>query len=38
MIYGVDVYISSNCPTTTTGDTATDRVGCSIPQRCFMSC
>ena len=26
-IYGVDVYISSNCPTTTTGDTATDRVG-----------
>jgi N4-gp56 family major capsid protein len=28
MIYGVDVYISSNCPTTTTGDTATDRVGC----------
>ena len=28
MIYGVDVYISSNCPTTTTGATATDRVGC----------
>ena len=28
MIYGVDVYISSNCPTTTTADTATDRVGC----------
>ena len=28
MIYGVDVYISSNCPTTTTGNTATDRVGC----------
>ena len=28
MIYGVDVFISSNCPTTTTGDTATDRVGC----------
>ena len=28
MIYGVDVYISSNCPTTTTADTtATDRVG-----------
>ena len=27
-IYGVDVYISSNCPTTTTADTATDRVGC----------
>ena len=27
-IYGVDVYISSNCPTTTTGATATDRVGC----------
>ena len=26
-IYGVDVYISSNCPTTTTADTATDRVG-----------
>ena len=28
MIYGVDVYISSNCPTTTTASTATDRVGC----------
>jgi N4-gp56 family major capsid protein len=28
MIYGADVYISSNCPTTTTADTATDRVGC----------
>ena len=28
MIYGVDIYISSNCPTTTTGATATDRVGC----------
>jgi N4-gp56 family major capsid protein len=28
MIYGVDVYISSNCPTTTTGNTTTDRVGC----------
>ena len=28
MIYGVDVYISSNCLTTTTGATATDRVGC----------
>jgi len=27
-IYGVDVYISSNCPTTTTASTATDRVGC----------
>jgi len=27
-IYGVDVFISSNCPTTTTADTATDRVGC----------
>jgi len=26
-IYGVDVYISSNCPTTTTAATATDRVG-----------
>jgi len=26
-IYGVDVYISSNCPTTTTATTATDRVG-----------
>ena len=26
-IYGVDVYISSNCPTTTTANTATDRVG-----------
>jgi len=30
MIYGVDVYISSNCPTTTTADTATDRVGCLL--------
>lgn len=28
MIYGADVHISSNCPTTTTADTATDRVGC----------
>ena len=28
MIYGVDVFISSNCPTTTTASTATDRVGC----------
>ena len=28
MIYGVDVFISSNCPTTTTGNTTTDRVGC----------
>jgi len=27
-IYGVDIFISSNCPTTTTADTATDRVGC----------
>jgi len=27
MIYGADVHISSNCPTTTTGATATDRVG-----------
>ena len=27
-IYGVDVFISSNCPTTTTAATATDRVGC----------
>jgi N4-gp56 family major capsid protein len=27
MIYGIDVYISTNCPTTTTADTATDRVG-----------
>ena len=29
MIYGVDVYISSNCPTTTQsgGDGATDRAG-----------
>jgi hypothetical protein len=26
-IYGVDVFISSNCPTTTTANTATDRVG-----------
>jgi N4-gp56 family major capsid protein len=30
MIYGVDVYISSNCPTTTTAATATDRVGCLL--------
>ena len=30
MIYGVDVYISSNVPTTTTADTATDRVGCLL--------
>jgi len=30
MIYGVDVYISSNCPTTTTANTATDRVGCLL--------
>jgi len=29
-IYGVDVYISSNCPTTTTANTATDRVGCLL--------
>ena len=28
MIYGADVHISSNCPTTTTANTATDRVGC----------
>ena len=27
MIYGCDVHISSNCPTTTTANTATDRVG-----------
>jgi len=27
MIYGIDVYISTNCPTTTTANTATDRVG-----------
>jgi N4-gp56 family major capsid protein len=27
MIYGADVFISSNCPTTTTANTATDRVG-----------
>ena len=27
MIYGADVHISSNCPTTTTANTATDRVG-----------
>jgi N4-gp56 family major capsid protein len=26
-IYGVDVYISSNCPSTTDADTETDRVG-----------
>ena len=30
MIYGADVHISSNCPTTTTGNTATDRVGCLL--------
>ena len=30
MIYGADVHISSNCPTTTTADTATDRVGCLL--------
>ena len=32
MIYGVDVYISSNCPTTTQsgGGGATDRVGCLL--------
>jgi N4-gp56 family major capsid protein len=30
MIYGVDVFISSNVPTTTTADTATDRVGCLL--------
>ena len=29
-IYGVDVFISSNVPTTTTADTATDRVGCLL--------
>ena len=29
-IYGIDVYISSNCPTTTTANTATDRVGCLL--------
>ena len=28
MIYGAGVHISSNCPTTTTANTATDRVGC----------
>jgi N4-gp56 family major capsid protein len=27
MIYGASVHISSNCPTTTTANTATDRVG-----------
>ena len=27
MIYGIDVYISTNCPTTTTANTTTDRVG-----------
>ena len=30
MIYGIDVYISTNCPTTTTANTATDRVGVMI--------
>ena len=30
MIYGVDVYISSNVPTTSTANTATDRVGCLL--------
>jgi len=30
MIYGADVHISSNCPTTTTANTATDRVGCLL--------
>jgi N4-gp56 family major capsid protein len=30
MIYGANVHISSNCPTTTTADTATDRVGCLL--------
>ena len=34
-IYGVDVYVSSNCPTTTTGDTATDRVGCLMHKDAF---
>jgi len=35
MIYGVDVYISSNCPTTTTADTATDRVGVLMHKDAF---
>jgi len=30
MIYGVDVFISSNVPTTTTANTTTDRVGCLL--------
>ena len=34
-IYGVDVYVSSNCPTTTTADTATDRVGCLMHKDAF---
>jgi N4-gp56 family major capsid protein len=34
-IYGVDVYVSSNCPTTTTGATATDRVGCLMHKDAF---
>jgi len=29
-IYGVDVFISSNVPTTSTANTATDRVGCLL--------
>ena len=29
-IYGIDVLVSTNCPTTTTADTATDRVGCLL--------
>jgi N4-gp56 family major capsid protein len=29
-IYGIDVLVSTNCPTTTTANTATDRVGCLL--------
>jgi len=38
MIYGVDVYISSNCPTTTQsgGDGATDRAGVLMHKDAFV--
>ena len=36
MIYGVDVFISSNVPTTTTADTATDRVGCLLHKEALV--
>ena len=32
MIYGVDVYVSSNCPTITSGDSVSCRVGLMIHQ------